>query len=119
MIELIEAGLDEKVLAMRISGSIERRDLDLVAAALEEKLLGRTRVRIYVEIQELEGISPQALLEDLRLSLRHFRQVEREAIVTGATWLKLLARLGGLIPGIEVRQFSWIEKDEALQWING
>jgi hypothetical protein len=118
MIELIPTGPDERVLGMRISGPIERTDLDTVAAAFEEKLKRHRRLRIYAEVRDMGGITPAALMEDLRLSLRHFRDVEREAFVVDAHWLALLARAGDLLPGIEVRQFSWLEKDEALAWIN-
>jgi hypothetical protein len=58
------------------------------------------------------------LIEDLRLFLRHFRDVEREVIVADAAWLQLLASAGDLLPGVEIRRFSWLEKDQALQWIN-
>jgi hypothetical protein len=118
MIELIPTGPDERVLGMRISGPIERSDLDTVAAAFEDKLKHHRRLRIYAEVRDMGGITPAALIEDLRLSLRHFRDVEREAIVVDADWLALLARAGDLLPGIEVRQFSWLDKDEALAWIN-
>ena len=118
MIELIPDGLDDRVLGLRISGSIGRPDLDAVAAAFEDKLGRHKRLRIYAEVQDLGGISPAALLEDLRLSIRHFREVEREAIVTEAGWLEVLARAGDLLPGIQVRHFSWLDKSVALEWIN-
>jgi len=118
MIELMPAGLDDRVLGLRISGPIEQTDLDAVAVAFDQKLERHPRLRIYAEVQDLGKITPAALLEDLRLSMRHFRDVEREAIVADAGWLALLARAGDLFPGIEVRQFSWLEKDKALAWIN-
>jgi hypothetical protein len=118
MIELISIVLDDRVLGLRISGPIEKKDLDIVAAAFDEKLARHRRLRIYVEVRDLGEIAPAALLEDLRLSLRHFRDVEREAIVADEDWLALLARVGDLLPGIDVRQFSFLEKDEAVAWIN-
>jgi hypothetical protein len=118
MIELIPTVLDDRVLGMRIRGGIDRADLDTVAAAFEDKLERHARVRIYAEVEEVGGLTPAALLEDLRLSLRHFRDVEREAIVTDSGWLDLPAKAGNLLPGIEVRAFSWLDKGEALAWIS-
>lgn len=118
MIELIPTGVDDRVLGICIRGGIDRADLDAVAAAFEDKLERHSRVRIYAEVQDLGRLSPDALLQDLRLSLRHVRDVEREAIVTDAGWLDLLAKTGNLLPGIEVRAFAWPEKGEALAWIN-
>jgi len=118
MIELIPNGFDDRVLGLRISGPIERADLDTIADEFGDKLERHKRLRIYAEVRDMGGIRPSALIEDLRLSLRHFKDVEREAIVADADWLALLARAGDLLPGIEVRQFSWLEKDKALAWIN-
>lgn len=118
MIELIPTGVDDRVVGIRIRGGIDRADLDAVAAAFEDKLERHSRVRIYAEVQDLGRLSPDALLQDLRLSVRHFRDVEREAIVTDAVWLDLLAKAGNLLPGIEVRAFAWPEKGKALAWIN-
>jgi hypothetical protein len=118
MIEVIPTGLDDRVLGVRVTGPIERGDLDAVAAAFEEKLRRHKRLRIYAEIVDMGKVTPSALLEDLRLSMRHFRDVEREAIVADAGWLALLARAGNLVPGIEVRCFSWLDKGKALEWIN-
>jgi hypothetical protein len=119
MIELIPTDLDERVLGLRINGPIEKADLDLVAIAFEEKLRRYPRIRIYTEVQDIGSISPAALIENLRLSLGHFHDVERQAIVADAYWLALLAQAGNLLPNTDVRQFSWSEKGKAIAWING
>jgi len=119
MIEPIPTNLNDRVLGLRINGPIEKADLDLVALAFEQKLQRYPRLRIYAEVQEVGSISPAALLENLGLSLGHFHDVERQAIVADADWLALLAKAGDLLPGIEVRQFPWADKNKAIAWING
>ena len=125
MIEPIPTNLNDRVLGLRINGPIEKADLDLdldldlVAIAFEHKVQRYPRLRIYAEVQEVGSISPAALIENLGLSLGHFQDVERQAIVADADWLALLAKTGDLLPGIEVRQFSWADKDKAIAWING
>jgi hypothetical protein len=118
MIEIMSVGLDDRVLGLRVKGPIERTDVDAVAVAFERKLQRHKPLRIYAEVDAIGSISPAALMEDLRLSLRHFRDVEREAIVSDESWLTLLARAGDLLPGIEVRSYPWSEKAQALEWIN-
>jgi hypothetical protein len=89
--------------------------IELIPTGLDDRVLG---LRIYAEIQVLGRITPSALMEDLPLSMHHFRDVEREAVVADAGWLALLARVRDLIPDIEVRHFSWLEREGALKWIN-
>jgi isocitrate lyase len=118
MIEILTIGLNDRVLGLRVRGSVEQSDLDRVAAALEAKLEHHRPLRIYAEIQDLGAISPMAVLQDLRLAVSHFRDVEREAVVSDAGWLSALARAGDLVPGMDVRAYSWAEQPKAIEWIN-
>jgi len=119
MIEILTVGLDDRVLGLRVRGSIDQSDLDRVTGALERKLEHHKPLRIYAEVQELGTISPGAVVEDLRLALHHFRDVERQAVVSDAGWLSLLSRAGDLLPGIDVRTYPWSEQSKAIEWING
>lgn len=118
MIELISAELDPRVFAITIRGSIERAELDAVASAFEEQLRHHKPLRLYAEVEDVASVSPAALFEDLRLALQHFQDVEQAAIVVDEAWAALLAQFAELVPGLEVRQFSFAEKTQAREWIN-
>jgi hypothetical protein len=119
MIEVIPTGPDDRVLGLRINGAIERADVETAGAALKEKLTRHKRVRIYTEIVDPSTVSPLAVIENLKVALRHFRDVERQAIVADAFWLDPFAGAADLIPGVRVRHFSWMDKGEALRWVKG
>jgi hypothetical protein len=120
MIEIIPTGDNSRVLGLHIRGPIDETDISVVAEVMERKLKQTPgRLRIFAEIGGGLEISPKALLEDLRVSVKHFGDVEREAIVSDEGWLGPLAELGDLLPGIEVRHFTPAERDQALAWING
>jgi hypothetical protein len=118
MIEMISTDPADRVLRLRITGKIDREDLDAVSAELETRLNTHPKLRIYAEIEELKGMSLRALMRDLRLSARHFRDVDKEAVVTDIKWIRRLARIGNVLPGVAVRRFSGHDKDEALRWIS-
>jgi hypothetical protein len=117
MIEIIPIGPDDRVLGLRISGNIGRDDVETAFAALQEKLTRHKRIRLYTEIMGPRTVAPLAVVDNLRLALRHFRDIERQAIVVEEFWFGPLAGAGDLIPGVRVRHFSWIDKDEALSWV--
>jgi len=117
MIELLPNELGGRVLALNIRGPIERSDIEEVAEAFETQLKLHKPLRIYAEIQHSISIEPDALLEDLKLSFQHFRDVDRVAVVVDEAWLARLVDFAGLVPGIDVRQFGWPERDKAREWM--
>ena len=117
MIDLFSTNSDQ-VVALKINGKIETPDFKKIAEAAEEVLKMHKKVRLLVEIERLDGISLDALIEDLRFGLKHFRDVERKAVVSDKHWHETLARLSNkLFPGIEIRHFPADQRDQALEWI--
>ena len=103
---------------MRIAGKLEGATFDGLSAALDDKLARHAKVRVYVEMAHFEGMSAEAVIDDLRLALRHWRDIEREAVVTGERWIRALTPLGDkLVPGVEVRAFDDTEREVARAWI--
>lgn len=117
MIEPVPIPVDN-VIGIRIGGKISGDDIALIAEEIEARLERHSKLRIYAEVDGLAGMTMNALLKDIAFSLRHFRDFEREAIVSDAAWLKRLAVIGDrVVPGIEVRHFYKSERDDALAWI--
>lgn len=118
MIEVIPTGLSERTIGFRVGGRVDEDDMKAAMAAFGARLGRHPRLRVYVEIEDLKGLTPGALMEDLRMTLGHFKDVEREAVVADAVWVGLLARAGDLVPGIEVRHFPRSRGAEALAWLD-
>ncbi len=117
MIEQVPIPADN-VIGFRIQGKINTDDISLITKEIEARLERHSKLRIYAEVDGLAGMTMKALLKDIAFSLRHFRDFEREAIVSDAAWLKKLAVIGDrVVPGIEVRHFYKSERDDALEWI--
>lgn len=117
MIEPIPLPLDN-VVGFRIDGKINADDISRISDLIEARLERNPKLRIYAEVKRVSGMSIEAFLKDITFSLRHFRDFEREAIVSDTAWVKKLADIGDkMFPSIEVRHFSTSEKDEALEWI--
>jgi len=63
------------------------------------------------------GMTAEALADDLRMALHHWRDIEREAVVTDERWIRALTPLGNLVPGIDVKAFALADRDAARAWI--
>lgn len=100
-----------------IDGKIETDDVELVSNLIEARLKEYPKLRVYVELKHLGGISLEALLEDLKLALRHLHHFEKKAVVCEPSWwTKLGTASARLFPQIEVKCFSWAEQEQAREW---
>jgi hypothetical protein len=106
------------VIGLMIDGKIETDDVELISSLIEERLQEHPKLRVYVELKHLGGISLEALLEDLKLALRHLHHFEKKAVVCEPTWWTNLATASAkLFPHIEVKCFSWSEQQQAREWV--
>ncbi len=116
MIDIIPTDTDN-VIGCRINGRIDTEDIEKFAICIEDKLLRRKKLRIYVEVIMLEGISLEALFKDLKLGITHLSDFDKKAVVTDEKWMKRVAAIAdNLFPNIEVKCFSFDEKEKALEW---
>ncbi|MBP0028846.1 STAS/SEC14 domain-containing protein [Roseofilum sp. Guam] len=106
------------VVAMSIEGKIEREDIEKISQAIEEKLQHSPHLQAYVEVKQLGWITPDALLEDLKIGFNHFKDFDKKAVVCDAKWINSLLPLARrLFPSLEVACFGWSEQEQARQWI--
>lgn len=116
MIQIIRTNTDN-LIACRIDGKINTEDIERIANYIEDKFVKNKKLRIYVEVIKLEGISLEALFKDLKLGIKHFSDFDKKAVVTDKKWMKKVAAIADkLFPNIEVKCFSIQEKEKALEW---
>ena len=117
MIQLLPMPI-AKVVGVRISGKMEKADIEQVAKTIEAKLAAHDKVSIYAEIESFEGISFEGLVADIKFALPHLHDFDKKAIVSEKRWIEHLVAIGDkLFPSAEVRHFSFDERDEALRWV--
>ena len=80
----------DRIIGLDINGRIEAKDIQRVISSLEQKLQQKEKLRIYVEVHNWSGISLGAFIQDLKFSLQHYRDFEKEAIVSDRQWLESL-----------------------------
>ena len=109
----------DHIIGLNIDGSIDSEDIDRLAKLMEKRFGRGEKLRVYAEVNNWSGMSLAALVKDMRFSLQHLNDFEKEAIVSDNKWLEALAALGNtLFLGIEVKHFTLDEKDKALEWVS-
>lgn len=106
------------VIGVRISGKIERQDMDAMIEAMKKMFEKHERINIYVEVESFGWISVPALVDDLKFALPNFRKFAKKAVVSKMKWMgKWTAVADHLFPSIEVKHFLPEQKEAALKWI--
>lgn len=115
--EITDVGIDA-VIGYRINGRINVDDIGNIKRLIEDKIQRHPKLRVYVEVINLDGISFEALVDDLKLAFKHYDKFERKAVVTDKKWIQTLSPIAGrFFPGIEVKCYSFTDRDKALEWI--
>ena len=117
MIEIIpfEEG---NIIGLRLNGRIEDEEFDEVTGKIEEMLKEHDKLRVYAEVEKIGGMSVNTLMKDIHFKLRHWRDFETEAVVSDKSWLESWVGIADkLFPHIEVKHFSFEEKDKAKEWL--
>ena len=117
MLTLIDIGADN-VLACRIDGKIELDDIERVKTRVAEILETNEKVRVYVEVGDLGGISIHAFWEDLKLGFGNLSVFSHKAVVSDTKWMAKVAEIANkLFPTIELKHFPPEKREAAIEWI--
>lgn len=109
---------DSNVVGLTIDGKITDEELDAVVSRFEKKFESYEKVRLYAEMKNFGGMEIKAFFKDLKFGLTNFSRFEREAVVTDAEWAQQFATISDpLVPTVDVKAFSYAEKEEAKAWI--
>jgi hypothetical protein len=114
--------IDERphgVLELTIIGRLQTSDYDGFGPRLTDRADRRERgLRLLIRLEDMEGIEPAAVWDDLRLSADLLGQLERVAIIGDADWHDLVATLSDPIINGEARFFRAADDEEARRWVS-
>lgn len=107
----------DTIIGLRMTGKLTEDDIKPWAVRLDQKSDKPGKLRVYIEYEDVDEVTAKAVLQDLKFDLTHLGAFEKVALVSDTTWTNLPALAANLIPGLDTRQFSTAEKEQARQWI--
>ena len=109
---------NDRLLGLAIIGKLSPTDYDRINRLVEEQVRHHGRARLLLEIVSTEGINARTLWEDLKTSLKLYKDLERVAIIGDQGWLKTSVKLSDLLtPGLELAAFGSTEQQRAIHWL--
>lgn len=106
------------LLALRVSGKLSEADYNQLGQHLSDRVAKEGTLRILIEMRDFKGWETfAAMWEDLKLDVKHYRDIERIAMVGDEAWQEWMTKLSTpFLPG-HVRYFELTARDEAVAWL--
>lgn len=118
MSDHIEISTTKTAVCIRPVGRLHAADYELIRPAMEALIRERGSIRVLFEAEELDGWTPAAMWEDMKLGLHHAKDMERIAFVVDKRWLEALATLCKVFTRAEVKTFHAEQIEDAKAWID-
>jgi hypothetical protein len=113
------AGSEGNVLGYQVEGSITAAEVKEMAREVEKTIQTHGKARVLVEVGKLSLPEAKAVWEDMKMMPEYMRDVERFALVGGATWQEWAAKLTNALAKGEARHFDSGDLDKAWAWLKG
>ena len=119
MIEHLETSADGRARRLRAGGKLTHEDYQALIPVREKAISDHGKISILVELDEISGIEPRAILDEFEFDISHFRDFDRLGVAGDKSWEDWMTRLTNpLTPG-EMRYFSSAETAAAWTWVQG
>jgi hypothetical protein len=107
------------LIAFKVKGKIEEADYDKLNALLEKNAKEYDTQKVYIEIdpEDIEGIEPKALWEDIKTYFKHIKNLDKLAIVGSSSVVEKTTKVSKPFVSGEVKFFSDNEANIAREWV--
>jgi hypothetical protein len=118
MFEILERSTGN-VIGMKVQGKLVHEDYAQFVPKLEKLIEEHGSIRCYCELTDFHGITPHALWDELKFDVKHFKDVERCAMVGDPSWHQWMTKTGqAIFSHAQMRYFDQSQSEEAWQWVS-
>ena len=111
--ELAEA----KVLEVKASGKLSKEDYALFVPAVDRMIEQIGKVKFLFVMHDFHGWEMGAVWEDTKFGMKHFRDIEKIAMVGDKTWEKWMATICRPFTMSAIKYFDVSEEEAAREWL--
>ena len=95
-----------KVLEIQLTGKLTKEDYEQFVPAVERLVKEHGRIRILVEMHDFHGWTAGALWQDIKFDAKHFKDIERVAMVGETKWQHGMAMFCKPFTTAKIRYFD-------------
>ena len=117
----MDQGLDVlstgKLLHVRVTGKLTKEAYEGFAPLVDQLIQEHGKLRILFEMHEFHGWTAGALWEDIKFDFKHWKDIERLAIVGESKWEEEMAVFCKPFTLAKIHYFDHTKLNEAKTWI--
>ena len=106
-----------KVIALHVSGKLEKADYEHFVPEFARLARQRGKLRVLFDMRDFHGWKASAAWEDLKFGVEHFSDIERLAMVGEEKWQQGMARFCKPFTKATVRYFDHVDGAQAREWL--
>ena len=115
-LEIMSVG---KLLHVKVTGKLAKEDYEAFAPVVDEQIGEHGKLRILFEMHDFHGWTAGALWEDMKFDFKHWKDIERLAIVGESKWEEGMSTFCKPFTAAKIQYFDVAELDKAKAWIVG
>ncbi|HTQ40402.1 MAG TPA: STAS/SEC14 domain-containing protein [Pirellulales bacterium] len=108
---------EDKAIEVDLSDKLTKEDYGHFLPAVEAAIQRHGKIRMLVVMRDFHGWTAGALWEDIKFDFRHFRDIERLALVGQNRWEAGMAVFCKPFTTAKIKYFDLTAIEEAKQWI--
>jgi hypothetical protein len=107
-----------KLLEVQLTGKLAKEDYELFAPVVERLVKVHGKIRMLLEMHDFHGWTAGALWEDIKFDTKHFKDIERLAIVGETKWQHGMAVFCKPFTAARIQYFDRAALGQARAWLN-
>jgi len=108
---------DGKTLEVQLTGKLTREDYGHFVPAVERLVKEHGKIHMLVEMHDFHGWTAGALWEDIKFDAKHFKDIDRLAIVGERKWQHGMAVFCKPFTTARIQYFDQSGIDDARRWL--
>ena len=113
-LEIISA---DKLLHVKVTGKLTKESYEKFAPLVDQLIQDHGKLRILFEMHDFHGWTAGAMWEDMKFDFKHWKDIERLAIVGETKWEKGMATFCKPFTTAKIQYFDQSKLEEAKNWL--
>jgi hypothetical protein len=116
MIDL-QSDANGKTLSVKLTGKLTKEDYEHFVPEVDGLIKKNGKLRILLQMHDFHGWTAGALWEDMKFDMKHFRDIERLAMVGDRKWEAGMAAFCKPFTTAKVKYFDVSDIQDAREWL--
>jgi hypothetical protein len=117
MSENIKIVAEGKMLEVTLTGKLTKEAYELLVPAVDAQIKAHGKLRLLVVMHDFHGWTAGAVWEDMKFDLKHWRDIERLAIVGESKWEQGMATFCKPFTTAKIKYFDHTKLEDAKTWL--